>query len=143
MRSTLNLNNKSMSLFEHLFELRGRLIFCLLVFVLAWGVSWIFSSKLLEWIAAPAAPHLSTQKLIFTAPMDEFLAHLKASAFGALMLGCPFFIYQGWSFIAPGLYKSEKKIIILFSFLELFFFFLECCLFILLCILCLFAFYLI
>ena len=110
----MSLNNKTMDLFDHLFELRERLIFCLLVFVLAWGGAWIFSSELLVWMAAPAAPYF--EKLIFTAPMEEFLAHLKVTAFGALILACPFFIYQGWSFLAPGLYKNEKKVIILFSF---------------------------
>jgi sec-independent protein translocase protein TatC len=41
--------------------------------------------------------------------MDKFLAHIKVSAFTGVVISCPFWLYQVWNFIAPALYKEEKK----------------------------------
>ena len=80
----------------------------------------MWSDDILTIISAPVQPYLqaSEGKLIFTAPMDEFLAHIKVCLFGAFVLGFPFIVYQVWKFIAPGLYKKEKKILIIFSLLS-------------------------
>ena len=120
------MSKSSMSLIDHLGELRNRLILCFVIVTSFAGVCWFFKTSILHFIAEPLSPYLSSSsgKLIFTAPMDEFLAHIKISIFGGLVLGFPFLIYQVWRFIAPGLYKKEKKLILLFSFLGSLLFFL-------------------
>jgi len=99
-----------MSLIQHLTELRFRLIACAVFFIIFFIVCWIFSETILNWIARPISPYLKQSEghLIFTAPMDEFLAHIRISLFGALILSFPIFIYHIWKFLSPGLYKTEK-----------------------------------
>lgn len=108
---------QSEKLYHHLFELRHKLIFSFIVLCLGFAVCWIWSEDLLSIISRPVQPYLhqSRGKLIFTAPMDEFLAHIKVCLFGAFIFSFPFIIYQVWGFIAPGLYKKEKKILIALS----------------------------
>ena len=53
--------------------------------------------------------------MIFTAPMDEFLAHIRTALFGALVLSFPIFMFHVWKFLSPGLYKKEKLFLISFN----------------------------
>ncbi|MDE0151793.1 MAG: twin-arginine translocase subunit TatC [Bdellovibrionales bacterium] len=102
--------NASMSLTHHLSELRSRLISFTIFFTLFFIVCWFFSENILNWIAQPISPYLKQSEghLIFTAPMDEFLAHIRVAFFGALVLSFPIFIFHLWKFLSPGLYKKEK-----------------------------------
>ena len=113
------------NLYSHLSELRKCLIFSFFVLCGGFAVCWFFSENILNLISLPIAPYLkhSEGHLIFTAPMDEFLAHIKICIFGAFVLGFPFIIYQVWKFLAPGLYKHEKKIIVSLSLLSALLFF--------------------
>lgn len=103
-----------MSLFHHLSELRARLISCAVFFIIFFSGCWFFSEEILEWIAQPISPYLkqSEGRLIFTAPMDEFLAHIRVALFGALVLGFPVLMFHVWKFLSPGLYKKEKTFFI-------------------------------
>ena len=103
-----------MSLTHHLTELRTRLIFCSIFFTLSFIVCWFFSEDILRWIAQPISPYLSQSEghLIFTAPMDEFLAHIRVALFGALVLNFPMLMFHIWKFLSPGLYKKEKIFLI-------------------------------
>jgi sec-independent protein translocase protein TatC len=60
--------------------------------------------------------------LIFTRPAEGFTTYLKVSFFAALILAIPFILYQAWKFVAPALYKEEKRIIIPFIFFGSLFF---------------------
>lgn len=104
----------SMSLTHHLSELRSRLISCTVFFTIFFIICWLFSENILNWIAQPISPYLkqSEGNLIFTAPMDEFLAHIRVGFFGALILSFPIFIFHLWKFLSPGLYKKEKMFFI-------------------------------
>lgn len=97
------------NLVDHLTELRQRLIYSLWFIALASGVAYYFSENIFNIIRAPIAPYLPNQGLIFTAPMDKFLAHFKVALFSGVIVACPFWIYQAWKFVAPGLYQNEKK----------------------------------
>jgi sec-independent protein translocase protein TatC len=68
-----------------------------------------FTEKIFEVIRAPIAPYLPTQGLVFTAPADKFIAHLKIAFFSGIILTCPYWLMQVWQFVAPGLYSKEKK----------------------------------
>jgi sec-independent protein translocase protein TatC len=74
-------------------------------FLACWG----FSEGLFDIIRLPIQPHLEVGGLVFTGVMDKFLAHLKVSFLGGIILTSPLWIYQIWRFIAPGLYKEEKR----------------------------------
>ena len=99
-----------MSLVHHLAELRSRLISCTIFFIVFFVLCWSFSENILNLIAQPISPYLKGSQglLIFTAPMDEFLAHIRVSLFGALVLNFPILLFHIWKFLSPGLYKKEK-----------------------------------
>lgn len=99
------------TLVDHLTELRIRLIKSAYAIVAGFGVCWFFSEKLFDIIRRPIQPYLENSHggLIYTAPMDKFVAHLKVSFLAAVIVSAPFWLYQVWKFIAPGLYAKEKK----------------------------------
>lgn len=101
----------SQTLVEHLTELRIRIMYSLIIVFAGFLACWGFSEILFDIIRGPIQPHLSTdsQGLVFTAPMDKFLAHLKVSALSSVILTAPLWLYQVWKFVAPGLYANEKK----------------------------------
>ncbi len=98
-----------MTLIEHLTELRSRLVKAAYACVAGMLICYNFSDVIFNWVRAPIAKYLPMGGLVFTAPADKFIAHIKISFFGGLILSCPFWLYQVWKFIAPGLYSREKK----------------------------------
>lgn len=104
------------TLVEHLTELRTRIIYCLLaVSVFAIG-SWAFSEWIFDFVRQPIRPYLPQGGLVFTAPTDKFMAHLKVAILSGVVLACPVWIFQIWRFVAPGLYSHEKKFGLYFIF---------------------------
>lgn len=97
------------TLVEHLTELRDRLIRSIIAVVVLAIVAWNFSEFFFSIVRRPILPYLPEGGLVFTAPMDKFMAHLKVSILTGVVMACPVWIYQIWMFIAPGLYKKEKK----------------------------------
>ena len=97
------------NLIDHLEELRKRLIRAFLAVFVGMGIAWSQTDQIMNWIRRPIAPYLPEGGLIFTGVMDKFMAHIKVAAMSGIVLSCPFWIYQIWQFIAPGLYKHEKK----------------------------------
>ena len=104
------------SLTGHLSELRKCLIHSFFYISVGFLACWGFSEQILEFIRQPISPFLtgSSGGLVFTAPMDKFLAHIKVSLLSAIVVSCPFWMYQLWRFISPALYKEEKKSAVLF-----------------------------
>jgi sec-independent protein translocase protein TatC len=99
------------TLVYHLTELRTRLMYSLLIVAGGFAFSWIFSEVLFDIIRAPISPFLKSQNggLIYTGVMDKFMAHMKVSILGGIILTCPLWLYHLWMFVAPGLYAKEKK----------------------------------
>ncbi len=98
------------ALVGHLTELRTRIIRSLLAVGVLALVAWNFSDFFFSIIRKPILPYLPQGGLVFTAPMDKFMAHLKVSILTGVVLSCPVWIYQSWMFVAPGLYQNEKKL---------------------------------
>ena len=103
------LDGKAQSLYDHLSDLRKRLINCLLILGIATCVCYAFSDVLFDFVRAPIAPYLPGGGLIYTGPMDKFIAYLKLSVVCGIIVSCPFWLHQVWLFVAPGLYQNEKK----------------------------------
>lgn len=104
-------SDQSDSLVGHLYELRKCLLNSLLGIVVAFVGCWAFSEIIFDFIRGPISPFLehSGGGLVFTAPMDKFLAHLKVSFLAAFIVSSPWWLWQLWKFISPALYDSEKS----------------------------------
>ncbi len=101
---------------DHLTELRFRLIRSLCACLIGMLACYNFTDKIFDFIRVPIQQYLPAGGLVFTAPADKFIAHLKIAFFGGMILSCPIWIYQIWKFIAPDLYSKEKKYSIGFIF---------------------------
>lgn len=110
------IDDKPMPLIEHLMELRSRLLKSVIAFILCFGVCYYFSTQIYGFLAQPLADILQQQghgdrRLIFTALYEAFFTYLKVAFFGATFFSFPIWATQLWLFIAPGLYRSEKRAI--------------------------------
>ena len=107
------IDDSSAPLIEHLAELRTRLIWSLLAFVIGMMLCFTVAESLLNFLAQPIADALRARgenpQLIFTAPQEKFFVMIRISVIGGIAVSFPVIAYQLWRFIAPGLYKSEKN----------------------------------
>ena len=104
-----------MSFLEHLSELRKRILWSLFSLIIPFIPAYVFSEKIFDFLMQPIIKNLPEgSSLIFTRPAEGFLTYLRVSFFSAIILAFPFILYQSWRFIAPALYKEEKKIVIPF-----------------------------
>ncbi|MGO9021787.1 MAG: twin-arginine translocase subunit TatC, partial [Syntrophobacteraceae bacterium] len=110
-----------MPLFQHLEELRTRLLICCLAVGIGFVVSYFFSTRIFEILMMPwirAMPAGQPAKLIYTAPHEAFFVYMKVSFISGTILSAPVILWQIWKFVAPGLYENEKRYmlpVILFS----------------------------
>ena len=104
--------DKSMSLIEHLIELRTRLVYSLAGFIVAFFVCFYFADAIFDFLTQPLArqfPSDAHKALIYTALHEAFFTYVKVGLFAALMVSFPLLAIQLWKFVAPGLYKHEKQ----------------------------------
>lgn len=106
--------NNSQSFTDHLVDLRTCLIRTLLIVTVGFGACIYFSEWIFDFIRSPIVPYLPAGGLVFTAPQDKFLAYLKVSLLSGVIITCPLWLHQVWLFIAPGLYKHERKLAVVF-----------------------------
>tara|TARA_Y100001936_G_C16040221_1_gene651096 strand:- start:369 stop:1139 length:771 start_codon:yes stop_codon:yes gene_type:complete len=101
---------------SHLAELRKRLINSFIFLIIFFIGCYIFAENLYGFLVEPFAKAVkddgTDRRLIFTALQETFLTYLKVSFFTAFFVTCPFILIQIWKFVAPGLYKHEKKAIL-------------------------------
>lgn len=100
---------KAESLYDHLAELRSRIIKCFWIVLVATFVAFHFAEPIFDFIRKPIEPYLPQGGLIYTGPIDKFMAYVKLAIATGIVVACPFWIYQAWKFVAPGLYKHEKR----------------------------------
>lgn len=106
---------ESLPLTTHLEELRKRLIRVLIVLVIVFCGVYSQSQIFMDFVTAPIVPILPENSTMAILKLTEgFFTELKLSALIAVFFSMPFIFYQGWKFIAPGLYAQEKKYV--FSF---------------------------
>lgn len=115
------LDEGQMTFWEHLQELRVRLIRMVLAFLVGAGVAWYFKGKLLVVLTEPFVSGWTSggsASLHFGDPAGLFVSYVKLSMLGGFVLSLPVLLYQVWAFIAPGLYSKEKKFAIPFVLLS-------------------------
>lgn len=100
-------------LISHLIELRKRLLNCIIAilgmfFVLIW-----FSNDIYHWIAAPLIAQLpSGASMIATGVASPFFTPIKLTVMASIFLAVPIILYQVWAFVAPALYRHERRLVI-------------------------------
>ena len=99
------------SLVAHLVELRSRLLRGVLGLVLVFVALLPFANRLYAWLAQPLLDKLPAGgQLIAVEVASPFFAPVKLAFFVALVLAMPWLLYQAWAFVAPGLYKRERRL---------------------------------
>lgn len=105
-------DDKKMPLLEHLVELRKRLLYSAVAFIIAFLVCFYFAQHMFNFLAAPLAEYFhdaAGRRFIYTDLTEPFFTNVKLAAFGALCIAFPIMAGQIWAFVAPGLYKNERN----------------------------------
>lgn len=113
MSKTDEIDDSSAPLIEHLTELRNRIIWSLLSYVVAIFVVFPFANNVFDFLSHPVCNALANRGqpcgLVMIKLQEGFFVAINISLFGGLVLAFPVIAYQLWRFVAPGLYKSEKS----------------------------------
>jgi sec-independent protein translocase protein TatC len=98
------------TLISHLLELRDRLIRAMIAVALVFLPCMFYSNQIFTFVATPLKEKLPKgTQLIATTVMSPFTTPFKLSLFVAVFIAMPYIIYQVWAFVAPGLYRHEKR----------------------------------
>ncbi len=112
-----------MTFLEHLEDLRKRLFYSAVALFIGFIPGWIFSKQLYAILARPVTQYLPEgTKLAFTTLTSPFMLYMKVAFLASLFFMSPFVFLQLWYFIAPGLYRKEKKYVVPFVLMTTFFF---------------------
>lgn len=105
-----------MSFYDHFDELRDRLTHSLIVFFVGFIGCYFIAEPILEILRKPLFEALppDQRKLYFTSLFENFLTHLKIAGYGSIFVLSPYFFYQIWAFVAPGLTPRERKLVLPF-----------------------------
>ncbi len=99
-----------MPLLEHLVELRNRLIYALIAFIIAFVVCFYVAEDIFAFLVHPLAVKLGEgRRMIFTALQETFFTYIRVAFFSAAFLSFPVIASQIYMFVAPGLYKTERR----------------------------------
>jgi sec-independent protein translocase protein TatC len=108
-----DINKSQAPLLDHLIELRQRLIYCVVGFIIAL-IGCFFIARdifnLLLWPYRWALGNDTPVRLIYTAPQEYFFTQLKIAMFGGLFIAFPLIAIQIYKFVAPGLYRNERDV---------------------------------
>src|SRR5271168_1092052 len=111
-------NTHSMSLLAHLEELRKRIIFSVLGILVGFISCWSFADRIFGLMQQPIIGalhhHGIAGGLVYLNPTEPFNLYLEVALVGGLFVASPFVFYQLWLFIAPGLYRKEKRYVLPF-----------------------------
>ena len=106
-------NNNQSSFIGHLTELRSRLVKSIIYLFIFFIICYFFAEDIYSFLVVPYAEAVKddevNRRLIFTALHETFITYLKVAFFTAMFVSSPIILTQIWKFIAPGLYKNEKR----------------------------------
>jgi sec-independent protein translocase protein TatC len=103
-----DIDDSKMPLLDHLIELRNRLLWCIAALVIAFGICFYFAEIIYGWLVQPLK-NTGQEKLVYIDVFEAFFVQVKVGLFAALMLSFPVFATQLYRFVAPGLYRNEKR----------------------------------
>ena len=105
--------NNQTSFTAHLTELRSRLVKSVIYLFIFFIICYFFAENIYSFLVEPYAEAVRDdevdRRLIFTALHETFITYLKVAFFAAMFISSPIILTQIWKFVAPGLYKNEKK----------------------------------
>ena len=104
-----NPSNITSGFLSHLIEMRDRLLRTVIVISVAFIALFPFAKEIYNWLAAPLVQQ--GQDMIIIGPVAPFLVPMKLTLLVAFLITLPYLFYQLWSFVAPGLYKHEKRLV--------------------------------
>jgi len=115
-----------MTLLEHLGELRRRVIYSFIAVAVGFGVSWTWVEEIFKYILLPleaAAPEAGMGQINYKDLTEPFFTLIKTAIVAGVFLAIPVIFYQIWKFVAPGLYKHERRMAVPFVIIASVFFF--------------------
>lgn len=130
------LEESRMPFLAHLRELRDRVRNAAIIFMLAFLVCWYFSGEIFHWLrqplfdiwmqhtgpGIPAAEDWGPPVMIYTGLTQPFWVDMSIGLWAGIFVASPFIFYQLWRFIAPGLYKKERRVTVAFAVFSAIFF---------------------
>jgi sec-independent protein translocase protein TatC len=118
VRSALEEHMAGMSFLEHLEELRSRIIRALLAVAVGFAACWYYAERIFGYMERPIMEalrnHHLDEKLVYLNPTEPFNMYLKVGFMAGLFVASPFVLYQLWAFVAPGLYRHERRYVVPF-----------------------------
>ena len=109
------LSENKQPLLVHLVELRSRLIKTMIMITILFVIFYFFADSIYNFLVQPYANAVEGEegrRLIFTALHETFFTYIKVALFASLFISLPFLLIQLWIFVAPGLYKNEKSVVV-------------------------------
>ncbi|MEK7703382.1 MAG: twin-arginine translocase subunit TatC [Myxococcota bacterium] len=116
------IESSRMSLMDHLEELRRRLLYIVVVLVVATFASFSFAPQLFDLLREPLEAVTRTRLQVLS-PLELFVTYLKLAMLAGIFVTAPWSLFQLWLFVSPGLYRREKRWITPFIVLGTLFFF--------------------
>jgi sec-independent protein translocase protein TatC len=122
-----DLEKGRMPFLAHLADLRDRVRNAAIFFILAFIICWYFADSIYEWLRTPLFHVWNTEKagqpeVVFTTLTEPFWVDMSIGLWAGIFAASPFIFYQLWRFIAPGLYKRERRVTISFAVFSAIFF---------------------
>ncbi|MCI0351317.1 MAG: twin-arginine translocase subunit TatC, partial [Acidobacteriales bacterium] len=109
---------KGMSLLEHLEELRRRIIYAIISIAAGFAACWWLAPRIFNYMQKPITDVLRNHNLdttlVYLNPTQPFNLYLKVGLMAGLFVASPIVLYQVWAFVAPGLYRNERRYVIPF-----------------------------
>src|SRR5436190_1782530 len=116
-----DLEASRMPFLSHLRELRDRVRNGAIAFAIAFGVCFYFATEIYDWLQAPIAkawadiPGLPPFKMNFATLTEPFWVNMSVAMWAGIFVASPAIFHQLWKFIAPGLYKRERRVTLAFA----------------------------
>ena len=107
----------TMTVWEHLGELRRRLVLCVVAVAVGATLAWFFYDQVVDFMVGPyraflhhhPSKNISGGNLVTTGPLEGFTTRVKVSAYLGTIVAAPVWLWQLWRFVTPGLHKSERR----------------------------------
>ena len=108
-----DIDSSEAPLLDHLIELRRRMLYCVGALLVTFFVAFYFAEQIFAFLVQPLIA-AGQERVIYTQLFEAFLVQVKVAFFSAIMLSYPVLATQLWQFVAPGLYKREKRALLPF-----------------------------